>query len=260
MALFMTANAYSAEDILEKGDSISFPDSVIELFRGELGQNPGGFPNKLSKMILKDKQAFTDKPNEHLTPIDFDAEWEKFEAKFGSEYQFTDLLSYLFYPKVFEEYAKHRESYGLLWHLPTTAFFYGLKPNEEVLIELAPGKNILVRLLNVIDEGDGKKSVFFRLNGQTRSIEIKDKNFVSNKPSHKKASKPGEIGAPLQGKLSRILVKVGEQVNKNTPLFTIEAMKMESTVVATSEGVVTEILLQENVLIEQDDVVLIINS
>ncbi len=259
MALFMTANAYSAEDILEKGDSISFPDSVIELFRGELGQNPGGFPNKLSKMILKDKQAFTDKPNEHLTPIDFDTEWEKFEAKFGSEYQFTDLLSYLFYPKVFEEYAKHRESYGLLWHLPTTAFFYGLKPNEEVLIELAPGKNILVRLLNVIDEGDGKKSVFFRLNGQTRSIEIKDKNFVSNKPSHKKASKPGEIGAPLQGKLSRILVKVGEQVSKNTPLFTIEAMKMESTVVATSEGVVTEILLQENVLIEQDDVVLIIN-
>ncbi len=256
MALFMTANGYTAEDILTKGDTISFPDSVIELFRGELGQNPGGFPTKISKLILKEKEAFTDKPNEHLAPINFNREWKNFEEKFGSEYTFSDLLSYLFYPKVFEEYAKHRESYGALWHLPTPAFFYGLKQNEEILIELAPGKNILVRLLNVIDEGDGKKSVFFRLNGQTRSIEIKEKGFVSTKASHRKVTKEGEVGSPLQGKLSKLLVKVGDKVNKNAPLFTIEAMKMESTVVAYSNGEVKEILIQENTLIEQDDVVI----
>ncbi len=260
MALFMTANGYSAEDILNNGDSISFPDSVIELFRGELGQNPGGFPTKLSKLILKDKEAFTDKPNEHLTPIDFDLEWKKFQEKFGTEYSFTDLLSYLFYPKVFEDYAMHRESYGSLWHLPTPAFFYGLKQNEEILIELAPGKNIMVRLLNVIDEGDGKRSVFFRLNGQTRSIEIKENGFVSIKPSHRKVKNEGEIGSPLQGKLSKVLVKKGDKVIKNTPLFTIEAMKMENTVVASGDGEISEILLNEGILIEQDDVVLIILS
>jgi pyruvate carboxylase len=258
MALFMTANGYSAEDILNNGDSISFPDSVIELFRGELGQNPGGFPSKLSKLILKDKEAFTDKPNEHLTPIDFDLEWMKFQEKFGTEYSFTDLLSYLFYPKVFEDYAMHRESYGSLWHLPTAPFFYGLKQNEEILIELAPGKNIMVRLLNVIDEGDGKRSVFFRLNGQTRSIEIKEKGFVSIKPSHRKVKNEGEIGSPLQGKLSKVLVKKGDKVSKNTPLFTIEAMKMENTVVASGDGEISEILLIEGILIEQDDVILTI--
>jgi len=258
MALFMTANGYTAADIMEKGDSISFPDSVIELFRGELGQNPGGFPEAISKLILKDKEAYAGRPNEHLLPIDFDAEMVQFQEKFGQEYKFTDLLSYLFYPKVFEEYAKHREQYGPLWHLPTPAFFYGLKPNEEILIELAPGKNILVRMLNVIDEGDGKKSAFFRLNGQTRSIEIKDRHFINTKPANRKVVKPNEIGSPLQGKLSKILVKVGEQLNKNTPLFTIEAMKMESTVVAPQAGVVEDILLKEGVLIEQDDVVITI--
>lgn len=150
--------------------------------------------------------------------------------------------------------------YGPLWHLPTPAFFYGLNLNEELLIELAPGKNILVRMLNVIDEGDGKKTVFFRLNGQTRSIEIKDRNFVSSKPMNRKVNNKQDVGAPLQGKLSRILVKEGDQVSKNTPLFTIEAMKMESTVVATKNGSINQILLKEGVLIEQDDVVLTLND
>jgi pyruvate carboxylase len=258
MALFMTANNYSAADILEKGDSISFPDSVIELFQGELGMNPGGFPAELSKKILKGKTAYTGRPNEHLAPIDFDKAFEEFQAKFGMDHTFLDCLSYLFYPKVFEDYAKQREKFGPLWHMPTLAFFYGLKNNEETLIELSPGKNILIRMLNVIDEGDGKRLIFFRLNGQTRSIEVVDTKFVGTKATNKKVSHENEIGSPLQGRLSKVMVKVGDKVEKNTPLFTIEAMKMESTVVASKAGVVSGVLLKDGVLIEQDDVVVVI--
>ncbi len=258
MALFMTANGYSAKDIVENGDMISFPDSVIELFMGELGQNPGGFPEEVSSKILKGKIPFKGRPNEHLAEIDFDKEFADFQIKFGTDYNFLDCLSYLFYPKVFEDYAKKREQFGPLWHMPTPAFFYGLKNNEETFIELAPGKNILIRMLNVIDEGDGKRLVFFRLNGQTRSVEVVDRNYKGTKVSNKKVSGENEIGSPLQGRLSKVLVKVGEEVAKNTPLFTIEAMKMESTVVAPRTGVVSSILLGDGVLIEQDDVVVIL--
>lgn len=260
MALFMTANGYTAKDILEKGDMISFPDSVIELFMGDLGQNPGGFPMQLSAKILKNRTPYLGRPNEHLEPINFDTTFAEFQEKFGHEYNFLDCLSYLFYPKVFEDYAKHRETFGPLWHMPTPAFFYGLKNNEELLVELAPGKNILIRMLNVIDEGDGKRSVFFRLNGQTRSVEVIDRSFKSTKATNKKVSGVHEIGSPLQGRLSRVLVQTGEAVPRNAPLFTIEAMKMESTVVAPKSGKIAAILLKEGVLIEQDDVVVVFEN
>jgi len=257
MALFMTANNFSEKNILENGENISFPDSVIELFRGDLGQNPGGFPPELSAKILKEKQVYAGRPNEHLAPINFELEFGAFKEKFGEEYSFLDCLSYLFYPKVFEDYAKKREEYGALWHIPSTTFFYGLKNNEETLIELAPGKNILIRMLNVTDIGDGKKMAFFRLNGQTRSLEVTDKSFKQTKPIRKKVSNDLEIGSPLQGRLSKILVNKGDQVVKNAPLFTIEAMKMENTMVAPKTAVVKEIVLKEGDLIEQDDVVII---
>ncbi|MDP1728067.1 MAG: pyruvate carboxylase [Bacteroidota bacterium] len=255
MALFMTANDYTEKDIFEKGDSIAFPESVIEMFRGDLGQNPGGFPEKLSKIILKEKLSYKVRPNEHLAAIDFEQAFTDFQEKYGSEYNFLDCLSWLFYPKVFEDYATHKELFGELYHLPTPAFFYGLKNNEEILIELSAGKNILIRMLNAVDEGDGKKAVFFRLNGQTRSIEVKDKKHQSSKISNKKVSNENEIGSPLQGRLSKVLVQIGDTVEKNTGLFTIEAMKMESTVIAPRDGKVVKIYLNEGALIEQDDVV-----
>lgn len=258
MALFMTANNYTEKDIFENGENISFPDSVIELFRGDLGQNPGGFPENLSKLILKEKTAYKGRPNEHLEPIDFDKEFETFKTQFGDDYSFLDCLSYLFYPKVFSDFAKKRKEFGDLWHIPTLNFFYGLKNNEETLIELSPGKNILIKMLNVTDDGDGKKLVFFRLNGQTRSLEVKDKNHKQIKEQRRKATNSNEIGSPLQGRVSKILVEKGQIVQKNTSLFTIEAMKMENTVVASKEGKVIGIELKDGDLVEQDDIILII--
>lgn len=260
MALFMTANGYTEKDILEKGDTISFPDSVIGLLKGDLGQTPGGFPAELQKLILKNEKPYTDRPNAHLKPINFDEVWKTFQEKFGKQYQFTDLLSWLFYPKVFEGYHQHQQQFGEVYYLPTPVFFYGLKPNEETLVELAPGKSILVKFMYMGDtDENGYKPVFFKLNGQTRSIEVKDASFKSTKKTNKKVSAAHEIGAPLQGKLCRIHVKQGDKVEKNTPLFAIEAMKMESTVVAAKAGVISQLVLPEGVLVEQDDVVLELN-
>jgi pyruvate carboxylase len=257
MALFMTANGYNKVDIFANGDSISFPDSVIGLLKGDLGQPEGGFPKPLQKLVLKDVVPYTSRPNEHMQPIDFDKAFDDFKAKFGSEYTFLDLLSYLFYPKVFEEYAAHREQYGDVYYLPTTSFFYGLNADEETLIELAPGKSILVKMMYITESDEhGIRSVFFKLNGQTRAIDVKDKNFKVTAITNKKVSLENEIGAPLQGKLSKILVNIGDEIEKNTPLFAIEAMKMESTVVAPFAGKVKAILLKPGSLVAQDDVVI----
>lgn len=256
MALFMTANGYNKVDIFANGDSISFPDSVIGLLKGDLGQPEGGFPKSLQKLVLKDVVPYTSRPNEHMQPIDFDNEFDGFKAKFGNEYTFLDLLSYLFYPKVFEEYASHREQFGDVYYLPTTAFFYGLNADEETLIDLAPGKSILVKMMYITEADEqGIRSVFFKLNGQTRAIEVKDKNFKATAISNRKVSNENEIGAPLQGKLSKVLVNIGDEVEKNTPLFAIEAMKMESTVVSPFAGTIKAILLKPGSLVGQDDVV-----
>ncbi|MFY7734377.1 MAG: pyruvate carboxylase [Bacteroidia bacterium] len=257
MALFMTANGYNKVDIFANGDSISFPDSVIGLLKGDLGQPEGGFPKPLQKLVLKDVVPYTSRPNEHMQPIDFDKAFDDFKAKFGNEYTFLDLLSYLFYPKVFEEYAAHREQFGDVYYLPTTAFFYGLNADEETLIELAPGKSILVKMMYITESDEhGIRSVFFKLNGQTRAIDVKDRNFKVTALTNKKVSSENEIGAPLQGKLSKIMVSVGDEIEKNTPLFAIEAMKMESTVVAPFAGKVKAILLKPGSLVAQDDVVI----
>jgi len=257
MALFMTANQYSAADILSKGDSISFPDSVKGLFRGDLGQTPGGFPQELQKLILKTENPYTERPNAHLAPIDFSQSFQDFQTTYGHGYTELDHLSWLFYPKVFDEYHQHKQAYADLWYLPTPVFFYGLAPNEEALVELAPGKSILIKFLYLSDADErGIRQVFFKLNGQTRAIEVRDKQFKATKISNRKASQAHEIGAPLQGKLSRILVQAGDEVAKNTPLFTIEAMKMESTIVAPQSGKIAAVVLTAGQLVEQDDLII----
>lgn len=258
MALFMTANGYTREDIFSKGNGMSFPDSVIGLFRGDLGQTTGGFPKELTAIILKDEKSFTDRPNAHLQSINFDTAFEEFQEKFGTQYNFTDLLSYLFYPKVFKDYHEYRSSYGDLYYIPTEVFFYGLKPNKETLIPLAPGKSILVRMMYMSATDDnGNKQVFFKLNGQTRAIEVADKNYTVTKKVNRKVSSEKDIGSPLQGRISGILVKEGEVVEKNKPLFTIEAMKMESTIVAAASGTIKTVLLSEGAMVAQDDVVIV---
>lgn len=263
MAQFLVANGYTIEDVLERGDTISFPESVQSLFRGDLGQPAGGFPKKLQKIILKDKKAYTNRPNAHLEPVDFDAEFEdflkKFQRKFDRELVITDFLSYKLYPKVYETaYEKHLR-YGDISRLPTKNFFFGMDLGEETIIEIADGKSILVKLLSIGHANeDGVRTIFFKVNGQTRNVDIVDRSLEVTKVENAKAEPENakQIGAPLQGLLSKVFVKRGQAVKKNEPLFVIEAMKMETTITATEASEVKSIDLKEGSMVNTDDLVI----
>jgi pyruvate carboxylase len=266
LAIFMTANHLTAADILTQGEGLAFPDSVKEMLRGDLGQPPGGWPPELVRVVLKDEVPSTAVPGSELPPVPIDQEFEEFRKKFvangyKNDYPFTDYLSYKMYPKVFEDFHNERNKYGDLSVLPTPSFFYGMKEREEVLVQLGPGKSLMVRLLAVFKTDPmGMTTVSFELNGQTRRVAVRNQALKVARQENRKAKAPGEIGSPLQGKLASILVKKGDQVGTNAPLFTIEAMKMESTITAPREGVVLEVVLAKGSMVEQDDLVIVIGG
>ena len=256
MAMFMTSNELTAEDILDRGDKLDFPDSVKSLMRGDLGQIEGGFNQAVQRIVLKGEKPYTDRPNAHLAPIDWKQAAKDYDDKFGRQPDDKALLAYLLYPKVYADYFAHDDDYGQVANLPTTAFFYGLQPNEEILVRLSAGKRITVKYLNMTEpDAQGNRLVFFSLNGQTRSITIQDKSLTSTVVRNVKASGDGQVGSPLMGNLSRILVKSGDTVSAGDPLFVIEAMKMESTITSPIDGEVKSIALKEKTLVETDDLV-----
>jgi len=266
MALYMVSNGLTKEDVMERGESISFPESVQAFFRGDLGQTVGGFPKKLQKIILKDKKPYTNRPNAHLEPVDLDAEYEeflkKFQPKFDRELHFTDFLSHKLYPVVYEAaWNKHLE-YGDISRIPTRNFFFGMKLNEETIIEIAPGKSIIVKLLSVGPPNEeGIRTVFFKINGQTRNIDVEDRSLEVEKVENTKVEPGNEkhIGAPLQGLLSKVLVKKDQKVKKNEPLFVIEAMKMETTITSPQVVKIKAVNLKEGTMVNTDDLVITLN-
>lgn len=257
LAMFMTTNGYSKDDLITKGEDISFPDSVISFFKGELGQPQGGFPILFQKLVLKNEKPFTDRPNAHLKPVDFEVELASFQKEYGKDLGELDFLSYKLYPKVFVKYLEFHRKYGEVWRIPSLPFWYGLKQNEEFMVEIDQGKTILVRYLGYTEANeDGIRQVYFKLNGQNRHVEVLDRGIEVNTIQNRKATEANEIGSPLQGKLVNVLVKAGDAVKKNDPLFIIEAMKMESTVLATADGIVRNIELSDNSMVAQDDLIL----
>jgi len=256
MALFMTANGLSEQDVMEQGNQLAFPDSVVSFFKGDLGQPHGGFPEALQKMVLKGAKPYSDRPNAHLDPIDFEKEMKEFRSEFGEKLTDLDFISYKLYPKVYKDYLEHRNTYGTVYRIPTLAYLYGLKPGEDIQIPLAIGKTLSIKYLYKTEPDEkGYRRVSFDLNGQSRIIKIKDESLEVEIISNRKAVEKNEIGAPLQGRLSKILVKEGDKVNTNDVLFVREAMKMESSVVATGPGTIKAIHLSEGALVEQDDLV-----
>ena len=262
MAQFMVANDLTEQDVYDKGDQVSFPESVQQFFMGEIGQPEGGFPKKLQSIILKDKLPFTDRPNKHLASIDFDNELLAFKAKFGEDLGLCDFLSYKFYPKVFETYINFYRAFGDVSVVPTPLFLYGMKVGQDITIEIARGKTLLIRLLSMgpADER-GNRTVFFKLNGQTRNVEVRDKSIKVEQKENRKTEKGNEkqVGAPLQGMLSKVLIKKGEQVKKNQQLFIIEAMKMETIITAPFDAAITHIELAAGTLVNTNDLVVELN-
>ncbi len=258
MAIFMTSNGYTPQDIMNpENNNIAFPESVKSFFRGDLGQPVGGFPKELQKIILKGEKPYEGRPNEHLEPVDFDKEFKEFQNKYTEYADFLDFLSYKLYPKVFDDYYKFNNEFGYVTHIPTKAFFYGLEHGEEILVPISEGKTIMVKMLYILSpDENGMRTVGFELNGQTRRIQVRDESYKSKVTVNRKAQGDNEIGAPLQGKLSSILVKPGQEVDESSPLFTIEAMKMESTITAPGNGKVKSVALMEGTMVEQDDLVI----
>lgn len=257
MALYMTANGLTAEDIMERGEGLSFPESVVNLFKGHLGQVPGGFPEKISNMVLKGEKPFTERPNAHLKPINFEKEFLEFQEQFDPYCNELDFLSYKLYPKVFEDFYKHWLTYGEVRRIPTPAFFYGLKENEEIFVKIGKGKHIIVKMLYKTDPNEnGMRKVYFDLNGQTRVIEVRDRQYKVTKVLNAKAETEDQVGSPLQGRLAAVKVATGDWVKESQPLFVIEAMKMETTVAAPRAAKVKKVCLAAGDMVEQDDMVI----
>ena len=263
MAQYLVSNNLTIEDVLERGDTISFPQSVVSFFKGELGQPVNGFPEKLQKLILKDQKPFTDRPNAHIPPVDFENEYAEFRKIFendlGRKIDFTDFLSYKLYPKVFTDAYNRHLKYDNLTNLPTKNFFYGMERGEEISVELDKGKTLLITFDSMgKPNSDGMVTVYFKVNGQGRTVQIKDQSIKVVSVQNVKADKSdaNQIGAPLQGLLSTILVKKGDAIVKNQPLFIIEAMKMETTITATDNAVINKIVLKEGTMVNAEDLIL----
>lgn len=258
MTLFMVQNEHTEEDIYAKGDTMDFPQSVVEFFEGRLGTPYGGFPEKLQKIILKGKEPIKGRPSDSLAPIDFEEVRLDLRDK-NAQYDDEAISAYCLYPKVFDDYTKFLNQYGDVSILDTPTFFFGMTEGEMVEIEMEKGKALLLKLIYMSEPDlNGNRDLTFEVNGQARTIKVHDKNVEAKGSSRKKAdpSKDNEIGATLSGSVVTVLVKEGEAVKKNQPLAVTEAMKMETNVTSPMDGVVKAIHVSAGEAIESGDCLL----
>ncbi|MFE8695324.1 pyruvate carboxylase [Cytobacillus sp. FJAT-53684] len=259
MALYMVQNQLSEEDVIKKGNTLDFPDSVVELFEGYLGQPYGGFPKELQKAILKDKQPITVRPGELLEDVDFEAMKEKLFNELGRQVTSFDKLAYALYPKVFMEYIKMVDQFGDISVLDTPTFLFGMRLGEEIEIEIETGKTLIVKLVSIGQpQADGNRVVYFELNGQPREVVIKDESIKSTVASKVKADphNKNHIGASMPGTVIKVLVEKGEKVEKGDHLMITEAMKMETTVQAPFSGTVNDIYVANGEAIQTGDLLI----
>ncbi|KKB41973.1 pyruvate carboxylase [Bacillus thermotolerans] len=259
MALFMVQNDLTEEEVLEKGDKIDFPDSVIELFEGYLGQPAGGFPKELQKVILKGKEPITVRPGELLESVDFGAIRQELYQELGRQVTDHDVIAYALYPKVFLEYAKTVDQFGDVSVLDTPTFLYGMRLGEETEIEIEKGKTLIVKLVSIGQaQADGTRTFYFELNGQPREVVVKDESIKSSVAAKVKADPRNEshIAATMPGTVIKLLVEKGEKVAPGDHLMITEAMKMETTVQAPFAGTVKDIYVQNGEAISAGDLLI----
>ncbi|MGZ0085102.1 pyruvate carboxylase [Caldibacillus thermoamylovorans] len=259
MALYMVQNNLTEQDIFERGETLNFPDSVVEFFEGYLGQPHGGFPKELQRIILKGREPITVRPGELLEPVDFEQIKRELYDKLGREVTDFDAIAYALYPKVFLEYAETVEKYGDISVLDTPTFLYGMRLGEEIEVEIERGKTLIVKLVSIGQpQADGTRVVYFELNGQPREVIIRDESIKAAVAERIKADRtnPNHIAATMPGTVVKVLVEKGEKVDKGDHLMVTEAMKMETTVQAPFAGVVKDIYVKSGDAIQAGDLLI----
>jgi pyruvate carboxylase len=263
LAVAMVTGDITPEQVLDPATPVTFPESVVEFFRGDLGQPPGGFPASLQRKVLKGERPLTVRPGEVLEPVDLEAERAEVERRLRRAIDDRELASYLMYPRVFLDFAEHQRLYGDVSVLPTQVFFHGLDRDEELSVDIERGKTLIIRFLATGDpDQEGRRTIFFELNGQPREVKIADRSLAATGPSRRKAdeSDPGHIAAPMPGLVVTMLAEPGSRVSAGERLLSIEAMKMETAVYAERGGVVEEVLVGAGTQVDTKDLLLVLRT
>jgi pyruvate carboxylase len=260
MALMMVSQGLTRAQVEDPATDVAFPDSVIDMMRGNLGQPPGGWPAALQAKILKGDAPLTERPGKALAPVDLVKTKADLQARFEDVViDDEDLNGYLMYPKVFLDYTARHEIYGPVRTLPTRTFFYGMEPGEEISAEIDPGKTLEIRMQAVADMNeDGEVKVFFELNGQPRTIRVMNRLAAADKVKRPKAElgNPAHIGAPMPGVVASVAAQAGKPVKAGDLLLTIEAMKMETGIHAERDAVVAAVYVQAGSQIDAKDLLI----
>lgn len=259
MALFMVQNELTEEVIYEKGETIDFPESVIQFFRGDLGQPVGGFPERLQKIVLKDRKALEDRPGTYAKAVDFEEKTAELAELIGYKPTKKEVLSYIMYPQVFLDYRKAYDQFADIHVLDTPTFFEGMRVGEKIEVKLEKGKVLIIRL-DEIGQADieGNRVLYFNLNGQRREIVIHDASIISSITARKKAEPTNKehVGATMAGSVLQVLVKKGDHVKRGDTLIVTEAMKMETTIEARFDAVIEHIYVTDGDAISSGDLLI----
>ena len=261
LAIFMVQNDLTPENIVERGKALAFPDSVVSYFKGMMGQPAWGFPEDLQKVVLKGEEPITCRPGKLLPPVDFD-QLEQEVRKFRNDPERKDLISYAMYPKVYEDFCRHRKEYGYITRMGSHVFFNGMALGETNKINIEDGKTLVIKYLGLGDHNDdGTINVQFELNGMRREVAVRDPNASEKTRQVVQAdeSDPRQVGASIPGMVSKLHVQPGDTVEENQVLMTIEAMKMETAVTARTAGKVREIRVKEGQAVKAKELLILLD-
>jgi pyruvate carboxylase len=261
LTLLMVTSGLTRAQVLDPDTQVAFPESVVSLFRGDVGQPYGGFPADLQRKVLKGAEPRRRRAGEELPPADFTQLRAEATTRIGREVTDQQFASYLMYPTVFVDYAADRRRFSDVAIVPTPVFFYGMQPGQEISVDLELGKTLIVRFITQSEpHEDGTRTVFFELNGQPRSVRIVDRSQKPKRPPQRKvdAGNPKHVGAPMPGNVTTIKVVAGQKVVRGDVVVTLEAMKMEAAVRAESDGEVAEVLVQPGVAVDAKDLLIVL--
>ena len=256
LSMFLLTKGVEPADLVNLEPGTAFPESVVDMLSGGLGQPKGGWPKKVQKVVLGDRKPFKGRPGTRAEKVDLKATRETLSSKYKREICDDDLYAYLMYPQVFDDLVKYVEEFGHARVLPTPAFFYGLQTGEEITVEIQEGKTLIVKLIYVSEpNADGERTLTFELNGRARECVILDQSIQTETKKRTKADPADkmQVGAPIPAMVSAVSISIGQKVKKKEKLCVLEAMKMQTTVYALADGVVDAIEVQAGDQVDSKD-------